>query len=46
MYNIDKLKPIIFEPTCAHARWALMHHLASVRDWRQEINSYLEKYYS
>ncbi len=23
----------IFEPTCAHAQWALMHRLASVCDW-------------
>ena len=22
--------PLIFEPTCAHARWALMHHFLSV----------------
>ncbi len=34
---------LIFEPTCAHARWALMHHFLSVcpcRKFRLEVNSY------
>ncbi len=26
-----RIPVLIFEPTCAHARWALMRHLASVR---------------
>ncbi len=39
----------VFEPTCAYARWALMHHFPSV--WRLLLdqnsldkNSYLRKY--
>ena len=39
-----------FEPTCAHARWALMHRFASVcpsldQNSSLEINSYIKKYY-
>ncbi len=39
---------LIFEPTCAYARWALMHRLASVRlslDQNSlDKNSYLNNY--
>ena len=45
--NCLKFVIYIFEPTCAHAQWALMHHFLYVTGpKRLEKNSYLKKYYS
>ena len=48
--NVFKAPPVggLFEPTCAHARWALMHRFLSVCTGpkiRLEKKSYLETYY-
>ena len=50
--NVNLHFSSFFEPTCANARWALIHHFASVHLWEKfrllrnwlDNNSYLEKY--
>ena len=33
IFNCHRIWQAIFEPTCAYARWALMHRFLSVRNW-------------
>ncbi len=46
-YERVRQKSNIFEPTCAYAQWALMHHFASVRlllDQKSPDNTFCNSY--